>query len=177
MQNKIIKIPNFTTPMQFGGDFNANIIDRQIIQDTSKEIPFYPDPGYRLPPEPIKIPVPKIPGSVSDINPELNMDFEDNSQYQEGVISELYQRPDKSYFQEPQECVCLINTGGLVQKFLPKQTDTDKILKVIQRKVLKGTHLPGTVKEIQAEYLGSPYFKDIYLYLAQNELPHTKTAI
>ena len=60
----------------------------------------------------------------------------------------------------------LINTGNLVQKFLPKQADIDKIFKVIQRKVLKGTHLPVAIKEIQAGYLISPYFKDIYLYLA-----------
>ena len=33
------------------------------------------------------------------------MDFEDNSPFQEGIISEIYQRPDKSYFQEPQEFV------------------------------------------------------------------------
>ena len=38
-------------------------------------------------------------------------------------------------------------------------------------------HLPVTVKEIQAGYLVSPYFKDLYLYLAQNKLPHTKTTI
>ena len=61
--------------------------------------------------------------------------------------------------------------------FLPKQADIDKILKIIQRKVLEGTHLPVTVKEIQVGYLVSPYFKDIYLYLAQNKLPSTKTAI
>ena len=36
---------------------------------------------------------------------------------------------------------------------------------VIQRKVLKDEHLPLTVKEIQAAYLISPYFKDLYLYL------------
>ena len=34
-----------------------------------------------------------------------------------------------------------------------------------------------TVKEIQAGYLISPHFKDIYLYLAQNKLSSTKTAI
>ena len=37
--------------------------------------------------------------------------------------------------------------------------------------VLKGTHLPVTIKDIQAEYLINSYFKDIYLYLAQNKLP------
>ena len=34
-----------------------------------------------------------------------------------------------------------------------------------------------TVKEIQAGYLISPYFKDLYLHLAQNKLPSTKTAM
>ena len=71
----------------------------------------------------------------------------------------------------------LINTSILIQRFLPRQTDIDIILKVIQRKVLKGTHLPVTIKEIQAGYLISPYFKDIYLYLAQNKLPTTGTTI
>ena len=54
----------------------------------------------------------------------------------------MYQRPDTSYFQEPQELGSLINTGRLVQMFLPKQADIDKILKIIKRQVLKGTHLP-----------------------------------
>ena len=55
--------------------------------------------------------------------------------------------------------------------------DIDKILQIIQRKVLKGTHLPIEIKEIQAGYLHSPYFKEIYQYLSQNRLPHSKMAI
>ena len=55
--------------------------------------------------------------------------------------------------------------------------DIDKILKIIQRKMLKGTHLPITIKEIQVGYLNSPYFKDLYLYLTQNKLPSSKSAI
>ena len=43
--------------------------------------------------------------------------------------------------------------------------------------MLKGTHLPITIKEIQAGYLKSPYFKDIYLYLSQNKLPSSKNII
>ena len=137
----------------------------------------YPDPTYRPPPKPVKLLLPEVCRSLSDFHPEINRDFKENSPFQEGVISETYQRLDKSYFQEPQELDCLINTGRLVQVFLPKQTDTDKILKIIQRKILKGTHLPVTVREIQAGYLISPYFKDLNLYLAQNKLPSTKTAI
>ena len=42
---------------------------------------------------------------------------------------------------------------------------------------LAHTHLPVTMKEIQAKYLVSSYFKDFYLYLVQNKLPNTKTTI
>ena len=59
---------------------------------------------------------------------------------------------------------------------MPKQTDIDKILEAMQRKVLKSTHLPVEVKEIQVGYLHSPYFKDLYLYLLQNKLPSSKAA-
>ena len=60
---------------------------------------------------------------------------------------------------------------------MPKQTDIDKILEIIRKKVLKGTQLPLTMKEIQAEYLNSLYFKDIYQYLAQNRLLSKKAVI
>ena len=75
-------------------------------------------------------------------------------------------RPDRSYFKEPSELKDLIDTTKLGQTFLPKQTDIDNILDVIKRKVLKDTYMPITIKEIQAGYLTSPYFKDLYLYVA-----------
>ena len=86
--------------------------------------------------------------------------------FQEGVISEIYHTSDKSFFQEPQELESLVNTSNVVQNYLPKQADIDKILKVIQGKVLKGTHICTragifnlrTVCE-QAIYLG----KDVYI--------------
>ena len=37
--------------------------------------------------------------------------------------------------------------------------------------------MPVTIKEIQVGFLVSSYFKDIYLYLAQNKLPSNKTTI
>ena len=81
------------------------------------------------------------------------------------------------FFQNPKELGDLINKENLVDKFLPKQTDIDKILEEIQRKVIKGTHLPVEIKEIQVGYLHSPYFKDLYLYLLQNKLSSSKSAI
>ena len=51
------------------------------------------------------------------------------------------------------------------------------MLEVFQRKVLKGTHLLVEIKEIQAGYLHSPHFKDMYLYLLQDTVPSSKTSI
>ena len=86
----------------------------------------------------------------------------------------MYINQDQSYFERPQELIDLVDTSKLVQKYLQRQMDIDKILDIIKRKVLKGTHLPLTIKEIQAGYLISLYFKDIYKYLAQNDLPRKR---
>ena len=106
------------------------------------------------------------------MNTELNLDIEENSPFQEGVISELIQRPDKSFFQNPKKLEDVIDTNKLVHKFLPKQADIDRILHVIQRKVLKNTHLLVEIKEIQAGYLHSPYLKTyISIYYRTNFHP------
>ena len=77
---------------------------------------------------------------MENINPEINLDCEENSPFQEGVISETFQRLDKSFFQDPKELNHLIIIGNLISKvFFSKQADINRILKVIQRTVLKGT--------------------------------------
>ena len=121
---------------------------------------------------------PQSSQSSTDIdNINLNFDFEENSPFQEGIMSDAFQRPDKSFLQEPKELGNLINKENLIHKYLPKQTDIDKMLEVVQRKVLKSTHLLVEIKEIQAGYLHSSYFKDIYLYFSQNKLPSAKVAM
>ena len=117
-----MSIPNVTTPqVKPKGDTSTKIIDRKTIQDVGRKFPSILTQFMDPQPKPVKTSVPNIPGSLSDIDAKPTIDFEENSLFQEGVISETYQRPDKSYFQEPQKLESLINTGWLVQKFLPKQ--------------------------------------------------------
>ena len=52
-------------------------------------------------------------------------------------MSKTFQRSEKSFLQEPKELGNLINKENLIHKYLPRQTDIDKMFKVIQRKVLK----------------------------------------
>ena len=142
---------------------------------------FHPGPVYRPPPKPIKQNMTQAQGpqssNIDNNNSDINFDFEENSPFQEGVMSETFQRMDKSFFQEPKELGDLINKENFIHKYLPKQTDIDRILEIIQRKVLKGTHLPVKIKEIQAGYIHSPYFKHLYLYFSQNKLPSSKLVI
>ena len=139
--------------------------------------PSYPDPYARPPPKPPDIDPLSNRKDLLDNDSDRKVEIEENSPFQEGIISEIYERPDNFYVQEPQELTDLIDTSKLIQKYLPKQTDIDKILDIIKRKVLKGTHLPLAVKEIQAGYLTSPYFKDLYLYLSQHKLPSKRSAM
>ena len=143
----------------------------------TRKTPLYINPIMRPPPRP-----PYLDDiNRRDLRPNLitdpNIDFEENSPHQERIISETYESPDKSYIGEPHELADLVDTSKLIQKFLSKQADIDKILEIIRRKLLKGTHLPITIKEIQASYLNSPYFKDLYRYWAQNKLPSKRSAI
>ena len=128
--------------------------------------PFMPDVPLHLdlllrPPkhQPIKQ---NIKQNIQENSPNINFDFEENSPFQEGIMSETFQRLHKSFFQNPKELGDLINKENLIHKYLPKQSDIDKILGVIQRKVLKGTHLPVEVKEFKQDIYAA-YILKIYI--------------
>ena len=69
-------------------------INNPLIPDVT----FHPGPVYRPPPKPIKqdMTYPQTSTSVEDITPNINFDFEENSLFQEGIMSKTFQKPDKS---------------------------------------------------------------------------------
>ena len=96
------------------------------------------NPYARPPPKPPDISDPfDNQKDLLDNDLDRKVEIEKNSPFQEGIILEIYERPDNSYIQEPQELKDLIDTTKLIQKYLPKQMDIDKILDIIKRKVLK----------------------------------------
>ena len=80
------------------------------------DVPLHPDPL-------LKIPKQQNAHEISR-NPNINLDFEENLPFQEGVMCETFQRLDKSFFQNPKDLGDLINKQNLIHKFLPKQTLT-----------------------------------------------------
>ena len=73
-------------------------------------------PNIRLPPKP-----PNVDNTTTSPNlgPEPNIDFEENSPHQEGIITETYVAPDQSFLEQLQELIKLVNTSKVVQKYLP----------------------------------------------------------
>ena len=77
--------------------------------------PPYHDPYARPPPRP-----PDVTGPIDsqkdllDNDLHRNVNIEENSPFQEGIISEIYERPDTSYVQEPKELQDLIDTTKLI---------------------------------------------------------------
>ena len=184
----LMPLPELTNQSQ--SCIQPQIIPRPLLQHQpvdptciDPKIQHRPSPPYY---NPYARPPPKPPDIIDPLDSQKDflendldkkVEIEKNSPFQEGIISEIYDRPNTSYVQEPQGLQDLIDTTKVIQKFLPKQTDIDKILEIIKRKVLKGTHLPLMNKEIQAGYLSSPYFKDMYLFLSQNKLPSKRSAV
>ena len=93
--------------------------------------PFIPDVPFHLdlllrPKQPIKQNITCKQNSHNEQNISPNINFEENSLFQGGVMSETFQRLDKSFFQNPKELGDLINKENFVHKYLPKQTDINK---------------------------------------------------
>ena len=66
------------------------------------DVPFHPGPVYRPPPKPIRHNMSNQQGSqssssIEDINPNINLDFEENSTFQ-GVMSKTFQSQTNNFF-------------------------------------------------------------------------------
>ena len=91
-------------------DETESKIPKSIMEFLRSEmLPLYLVPQARPPPKPPDKPLKKQEVESSKI------EIEENSPFQESIISEVYERPDKSYFQEPIELRDLIDTNNIVQ--------------------------------------------------------------
>ena len=91
-----------------------------IVQQIGPKIQHMPSPPYhdpyaRPPPRPPDITDPlDSQKDLLDNDSDRKVEIEENSLFQEGIISEIYERRDTSYIQEPQELKDLIDTTKLI---------------------------------------------------------------
>ena len=63
------------------------------------------------------------------------------------AIEQEHNRPNEIHYRDSPELRQQVNTSKVVQRFLPRQTDQNKILKCIERKMLKSTLSPVTIRD------------------------------
>ena len=92
-------------PTHFTNNVNGRMTENKSL---ISNVPFHPGPAYRPLPKPIRPVMSNQQSSqrsqgIGDINPNIILVFEENFSFQEGVLSETFQRLDKSFFQDPTE--------------------------------------------------------------------------
>ena len=90
---KIVKIPIKTEKQKESKTPPSRIVQQSstgvVIPPEALIPPFVMPPSVRLPPKP-----PNIDSTTTNLGPDPNMDIEENSPHQEGIITETYVMPD-----------------------------------------------------------------------------------
>ena len=98
-----------------------------------------------------------------DINSEL-------VPHQEKEVKAVFKAPELDDFLLP-PILDQVTDSTLMHRYLPKQADIDRIMDQINRKYLAKLQLPYSIRDMQAAYLSSPHFRDIYLSVGMNKMP------
>ena len=77
--DKAIPVPNYVIPQTMsGGNSMSRAIKRKTMQDTRREIPAHADHIYRPSLKPTETPLQEIPRKLTDLDTDINTDFEEN---------------------------------------------------------------------------------------------------
>ena len=117
-------------------------------------------------------PLPKLPPQQA-LLPQENP-FDSNSKlipYQDKEVEAVFKAPELEYFLLPPVLGDQITDSTLMHRYLPKQANSDRIMEQISRKYLTKLQLPCSIRDMQAAYLSSPHFRDIYLSVGMNKMP------
>ena len=89
--------------------------------------------------------------------------------YQDKEVEAVFKVPELDDFLPP-VLGDQIMDSTLMHRYLSKQADTDRIMEQISRKYLTKLQLPCSTRDMQAAYLNSPHFRDIYLSVGMNKM-------
>ena len=119
-------------------------------------------------------PPPCQPKTINEIDASYDLLMDTDSPLDDALVEIEYRRPVEDDFKIPPSLEKQIEQGKLAKNDLPRQADIDRIMRRINCKVLRNTHLHVTLHDLIAAYLDSPQFRNIFLYLAQNRTPKNR---
>ena len=163
-------------------ELSANIPrDPQAVNDPPLPVPVPPAQLHEPPNTPVHVPpflcpapAMKKPKAMNEVDAEYDPLMDTDSPYDDALVEIEYRRLVGDDFTIPPSLETQIEQGKLTKRDLPRQAEIDRVMRRINRKVLRNIHLPLTLRDLQAAYLQSPQFRGIYIYLAQNRMPKSR---
>ena len=125
----------------------------------------YIHPTYQSPQQP----EPQV--TVHDLKGDPWLDPKAEPPLEESAVDAQFRHPMQEDFIIPPTLAEATKNKTLLAKDLPKQTDIDRLMKVLNRKILAQSRFPEPLKDLEASYIHSGFFKDIYEYIKYNKLP------
>ena len=157
------------------------VIKQPVIDNPIPVSHFEPSPLLEVPPPNKELPeVTRQYLAHGTGNPNVPQDPFDTQMevpFTEDIVESVFKKPEVTDFEIPPVLEEMIPDGSLIHKHLPKQADIDKILTQINRKYLRRMHLPCSLKDMQATYMQSPHFCDIYNAIMFNKYSKHRKAI
>ena len=126
----------------------------------------YRHPSFKAPQQ-----VMAKPATLRDLRGDPFLDPEVEKPLEEAVVEGNFRSPILEDFIIPPTLSEETKGKTILAKNLPKQTDIDRLLAVLNRKILTRSRFPDGLKDLEAAYTHSACFKDIYEYLRYNKLP------
>ena len=113
----------------------------------------------------------QIVRSEKDLEPTPEIDPNLETPLLEAQIEAMFRAPEPEDFILPPALSEHAKGKTMVAQNLPKQSDIDRLMKQLNRKILTQTRFPSSLKDLEAAYCNSAAFKDIYQFLRYNKLP------
>ena len=113
----------------------------------------------------------KLPLNIQDIEPTHDLDPELEIPFHETSVEAMFTPPDIKDFSLPPTLQQYTKNQNFIAQTMPRQTEIERLLKQLNRKVLRETRFPSSLKDMEAAYNNSAAFRDVYHYLRYNKLP------
>ena len=162
---------------------SAPVINQNLVQGTKVyDPPNVPAlttrsdiPISQLGPMPLmNVPSQQIVRAEKDLEPVPEIDPNMETPLLEAQIEAMFRAPEPEDFVLPPALSEHAKGKTMVAQILPKQSDIDKLMKQLNRKILTQTRFPSSLKDLEAAYCNSAALKDIYQFLRYNKLPTSR---
>ena len=122
----------------------------------------------------INVPSQQISRPDKDLEPVPEVDPNMEALLHEVQIEAMFRTPEMEDFALPPALSEHAKGKPMIAQHLPKQSDIDKLMKQLNRKILTQTRFPSSLKDLEVAYCNSAAFKDVYQYLRYNKLPQSR---